>query len=71
MEVRHSRKTVSLYLNTTIGQLENLLKLEHQAKLSRWIMKTRQSGEYSFVLSTKVQALAVKTYFQSLLQRYL
>jgi len=26
MEVRHSRKTVSLYLNTTIGQLENLLK---------------------------------------------
>jgi len=28
-EVRHSRKTVSPYLNTTIGQLENLLKLEH------------------------------------------
>jgi len=30
-KVRHSPKTVSLYLNTTIGQLQNLLKLEHQA----------------------------------------
>ena len=26
-----TRKTVSLYLNTTIGQLKNLLKLEHHA----------------------------------------
>jgi len=29
-KVRHSRKTVSLYLNTAIGQPKSLLKLEHQ-----------------------------------------
>jgi len=36
-KVRHSRKTVSLYLNLTVGQLKNLPKLEHQA-----CVKTKQ-----------------------------
>jgi len=36
-KLRHSRKAVSQYLNTTIGQLKNLLKSEHKADV-----KTKQ-----------------------------
>jgi len=32
-KVRHSRKTASLYLNTTIGELKNVLKLEHHTSI--------------------------------------
>ena len=55
-KVRHSRKVVSLYLNTTIGQLKNLLEAEHKAgvKTKQINYENSPCGEYSFALSTSL-----------------